>query len=150
MSSTATPISAPQFSEAIKDLPLGNLHFKAAEIRNSIAHLESSNQQLEPFAEDGDSDCKEAIRENILVIQRMKERISLLKQEVESRGFKWGEEEPPKVDVQINGHSEAALAASGTRSEKAPNGGSLTDAELERRLMEQLDDDGGSDGGVHL
>lgn len=150
MSSTATPISAPQFAEAIKDLPLGNLHFKAAEIRNSIAHLESSNQQLEPFAEDGDSDCKEAIRENVVVIQRMKERISLLKQEVEGRGFKWIEDEPEKDDVQMNGHPEAVLAATSTRSETAPNGGSLTDAELERRLREQMENDGGSDDGVHL
>lgn len=80
----------------------------------------------------------------------MKERISLLKQEVEGRGFKWIEDEPEKDDVQMNGHPEAVLAATSTRSETAPNGGSLTDAELERRLREQMENDGGSDDGVHL
>jgi hypothetical protein len=51
MSSEVTPISPARFAEALKDLPLSTLHLKAAELRNSIAHLDYSNEQLKPFAE---------------------------------------------------------------------------------------------------
>jgi len=157
MSSTATHISAHQFAEAIKDLPLGNLHLKAAEIRNSIAHLESSNQQLQPFAEDGDFDCKDAIEENEVVIKRMEERILLLKWEVEGRGFKWVEDEPEKEDGQSNGHEEtramsrATSTITNTEPRPRPSGGSLGDEELARRLREQMEEDEDmDDDGVHL
>ena len=95
MSIEATPISPVRFAEALKDLPLSTLHLKAAELRNSIAHLDYSNEQLQPFA-DGteggsgpDQDCLDAIKENEVVIQRMLERIALLKEEVEHRGSSW-------------------------------------------------------------
>ena len=97
MSNEATPIPPARFAEALKDLPLSSLHLKAAEIRNSIAHLDYSNEQLKPFA-DGtehssngrpDQDCIDAIKENELVIARMQERIALLKAEVEGRGSSW-------------------------------------------------------------
>ncbi|EPE33755.1 hypothetical protein GLAREA_06768 [Glarea lozoyensis ATCC 20868] len=97
MSSEATPINPARFAEALKDLPLETLHFKGAEIRNSIAHLDYSNEQLKPFAEGTDpscngtpdQDCLDAIRENEIVIGRMQERIALLRAEVEGRGSSW-------------------------------------------------------------
>lgn len=97
MSSEATPIAPARFAEALKDLPLSTLHLKAAELRNSIAHLDYSNEQLRPFADgtepslDGhpDHDCIDAIKENEIVIARMQERIALLKAEVEGRGSSW-------------------------------------------------------------
>jgi hypothetical protein len=95
MSNESTPISPARFAEALKDLPLSTLHLKAAELRNSIAHLDYSNEQLKPFADgtEGDNgpdlDCVDAIKENEVVIQRMLERIELLKQEVEGRGSSW-------------------------------------------------------------
>lgn len=157
MSSSATPITTQHFAEAIQDLPLGNLHFKAAEIRNSIAHLESSNQQLQPFAENGDSDCKQAIEENAVVIKRMEQRVLLLKREVEGRGFKWGEDEQGQDGMQTNGHEEARVTpratstATDTEPRTGPSGGSLRDEELARRLREQMEEDEGMDGdGVHL
>jgi hypothetical protein len=97
MSSEALPINPARFASALKDLPLETLHFKGAEIRNSIAHLDYSNEQLKPFA-DGtdpscngtpDQDCIDAIRENEVVIGRMQERIALLRAEVEGRGSSW-------------------------------------------------------------
>jgi hypothetical protein len=97
MSNEATPISPPRFAAALKDLPLSTLHLKAMEIRNSVAHLDYSNEQLKPFA-DGtdpsangrpDQDCIDAIKENEIVIARMQERIALLKAEVEGRGSSW-------------------------------------------------------------
>ena len=91
MSATATPIPPARFAAALRDLPLSSLHAKAAELRNSIAHLLSSNKELKPFAETGDKDCAEAITENEEVIRRMEERISLLRIEVEERGMKWVE-----------------------------------------------------------
>ena len=79
MSSNAAPISPARFAAALSSLPLPNLHLKAAELRNSIAHLEYSNLQLQPLAEEGDRDCKEAFEENRETIVRMEERIQLLK-----------------------------------------------------------------------
>jgi hypothetical protein len=97
MSNEAIPISPARFAAALKDLPLSNLHLKAMEIRNSIAHLDYSNEQLKPFANGtdpsanghADQDCIDAIKENEIVIARMQERIALLKTEVEGRGSSW-------------------------------------------------------------
>jgi hypothetical protein len=96
MSSDALPITPSAFAAALPSLPLSTLHLKAAELRNSIAHLEYSNMQLEPFAkppapEEGDPVCIEAIKENEVVMKQMKTRLELLKKEVENRGARWWE-----------------------------------------------------------
>lgn len=158
MSSTTLPIPPQRFAEAIKELPLANLHFKAAEIRNSIAHLVSSNQQLQLFTDEGDSDCAEAIQENLLVIQRMEERMSLLQREVEGRGFKWVEDELGPENVGSNAYAgveEAQGASRATHSEPSTRlpGGQLGDEELARRLRQRMegdDDDDEAQDGVHL
>lgn len=137
MSQTTTPISPAHFALALKDLPLDTLHTKAAELQNSISHLLSSNSQLQPLADEGDEDCKEAVRENEEVVARMRERVQLCKAEAEGRGLRWhmGEEE---------GETEKKGEVNGTVAS-----GSLTDEELRRRLEESLRDDEGVDG-VHL
>ncbi|KAK7417933.1 hypothetical protein QQX98_004235 [Neonectria punicea] len=109
MSSSAdtAPISPARFAAALKDLSLAMLHLKVLEIRNSIAHLQYSNDQLKPFAEGSaaaldnaaaavteatpDQDCIDAIRENDQVIDRMAERIAIIRVEVEDRGLSWEE-----------------------------------------------------------
>ena len=118
MSTVAAPISPQRFAEAIQDLPVGNLHLKAAEIRNSILHLRSSNNQLQNFADEGDCDCLEAIQENRMVMQRMEERISLLRSEVERRGLLWGEEDlDEEVDGESNGNVNMGRQSNGNRGE---------------------------------
>ncbi len=92
MSATAQPISPTAFAEAVQDLPVGSLHSKAAELQNSINHLCDSNEQLRPFSEEGDQDCTDAIHENKEVIERMQERIRLLRVEVERRGLRWSDD----------------------------------------------------------
>jgi hypothetical protein len=121
MSHEALPITPARFAEALQDLSLASLHLKVLEIRNAIAHLDYSNEQLKPFAEGTapdalpnttsstatntasassdattqaqvpDQDCIDAIRENEAVIARMNERIALIRTEVESRGASWTE-----------------------------------------------------------
>ena len=156
MSSTATPILPQRFAEAIKELPLANLHLKAAEIRNSIAHLVSSNQQLQPFADEGDSECAEAFQENLVVIQRMEERVSLLRREVEGRGFKWGEDEARPENTASNGDARVEEVSQPLRNindgqSTRRSGGQLGDEELARRLREHMgDDDDEAQDGVHL
>jgi hypothetical protein len=115
MSSEAAPISPERFAAALRDLPLSSLHLKAAELRNSIAHLDYSNEQLKPFAEGTapeqtgpDPDCVEAIKENEVVIQRMLERIELLKAEVESRGAVWLDLSDPDAARQLEGEETEA------------------------------------------
>ncbi|KAI4186452.1 MAG: hypothetical protein L6R41_003467 [Letrouitia leprolyta] len=161
MSASTAPIPLDRFAEAIAELPLGNLHAKAAELRNSIAHLISSNQQLQQYAEDGDRDCADAVIENNEVIRRMESRISLLKTEVENRGFRWSEDEP----VIVNGktadqtnhyqgdHAEnlsAFVSNPNVQQSRAP-AGSLNDEELARQLRNQLNEETeDDDDGVHL
>jgi hypothetical protein len=106
MSADTRPISPARFASALKDLSLPMLHLKVLEIRNSIAHLQYSNDQLRPFAEgnftasssttetpaaEPDQDCIDAIQENLTVIDRMAERIALVRAEVEERGVSWTE-----------------------------------------------------------
>ncbi|KAK4161982.1 hypothetical protein QBC43DRAFT_322614 [Cladorrhinum sp. PSN259] len=128
MASQAEPITPERFATALKDLSLPSLHLKVLEIRNSLAHLDYSNEQLRPFAfspESPDQDCLDAINENEQVIERMQERIRLVREEVEGRGCSWTEfqskEELEALDkaepgVTVNGSSsteeEAAAAGS--------------------------------------
>lgn len=155
MSSTSTPIPVHRFAEAITDLPLSNLHFKAAEIRNAIAHLESSNQELRRFADEGDQDCADAMKENRDVIERMKERVLLLRTEVERRGYYWGEDEVGEANgngAEIrDAEEEAAFGADESRDGARLAGGRIGDEELARRSREQIEEDRqeGNDG-VHL
>jgi hypothetical protein len=136
MSSDATPISPTRFAAALKGLSLSSLHLKVLELRNNIAHLDYSNEQLRPFAEgtqstptsppsQPDPDCVEAIKENEEVIARMQERIRLVREEVEGRGFSWTEfqskeeaeaatEEAAATAQQhtlVNGHTEPNTTA---------------------------------------
>lgn len=128
MSSESLPITPARFAEAIKDLSLSTLHLKVLELRNNIAHLDYSNEQLRPYAEgreipiststststsspqdslpqcEPDPDCVEAIKENEQVIERMQERIRLVRAEVEHRGFSWSE-------FQSKEEADAAAAA---------------------------------------
>jgi hypothetical protein len=167
MSATATPIPPSQFALAIKDLPLPNLHFKAAEIRNQIAHLVFSNDQLKEFTDD--EDCKEAIAENEVVMVRMRERLDLLKAEVEGRGNLWIEDGDKESQDSTNGAilngavgEEAAtsngdIAAAneegGQAQSQAPSG-RLTDEDLRRMLRARIEDPAGEadeeEEGVYL
>lgn len=167
MSSEARPIDASQFALAIQDLPVENLYSKANEIQNSITHLEASNQQLQEYSDsiradttlpeetrqDGDKDCLEAIEENLVVINRQKERIQLLRQEVERRGGRWhggGDEEGSEVNgsAEHGGNQQPATAMNGS---SATTGGRLTDEQLQQQLMDRLGDDGDdSADGMHL
>jgi len=164
MSSTASPIAPARFAEAITSLPLANLHLKAAELRNSIAHLQHSNRQLKSFAEEGDRDCADAVIENEEVMRRMEERIALLRAEFEGRGFKWGEDEGGNGDGGMNGHagregegegvdatSVPEIADNNARPPVGTSGGRLDDEELARRLRERMEEDEDGEGdGVHL
>lgn len=174
MSSTAVPISPERFAEALTSLPLANIYSKAAEIRNSIAHLERSNQELQRYMAEvsqEDVDCAEAVSENNAVIERMKGRIELLKQEVEQRGSRWHESDGGVLDDGkaedaiaatngSSGHMAAEEASTGPRTNARSGrtsgngtsmGGGLTDEELERQLLQRMDvDEEEGQNGLHL
>jgi hypothetical protein len=154
MSAESRVISSSDFAKAIEDLPVENLYTKAAEIANSVSHLERSNSQLQEYSdsirndsslnastrEAGDKDCLEAIRENQVVIERQRSRIGLLKAEVERRGGRWHE-------------GDFGSSTNGSSNQIA-TGGTLTDEELRRQMQDRLgdedeDEDGGGDG-MHL
>lgn len=115
MSSEALPITPARFAAALPSLPLSTLALKAAELRNSVAHLDYSNEQLKPFAEppNPDPDCADAIKENEGVIKSILERLDILKAEVEKRGVSWREfagsneaPEGPAEERLVNGAAE--------------------------------------------
>ncbi|KAF2431045.1 hypothetical protein EJ08DRAFT_611252 [Tothia fuscella] len=176
MSSEAAPITPARFRIAIHDLPISNLHAKAAELRNSITHLLSSNAQLQEFADAGDIDCQEAISDNEVVLARFRERIQMLREEVEGRGMRWVEDEmgewegKPAVNgdagtggmelepgedlVRTNGSGGPTGGEMNGEVRGAQGSGRLTDEEL-RRVVEGMmerhtgeDDD--EEGGLHL
>ena len=154
MSSEARSISAADFSRAIEDLPMENIYSKASEIANSISHLERSNKQLQEYSdsirndtsiegstrEEGDKECLEAIRENDVVIQRQRDRVRLLRAEVERRGGRWHEGDfGGKTNGTANGTSEQS------------SGGTLTDEELRRQMQGRMgDEDDDGEPGMHL
>ncbi|PON28052.1 hypothetical protein TGAM01_v203189 [Trichoderma gamsii] len=133
MSADTTAISPARFASAIKDLSIGMLHLKVLEIRNSIAHLQYSNDQLKPFADgtsvalggestssaEPDQDCIDAIKENEVVIDRMAERLAIVRMEVEDRGISWTEFQSQdevavagaaaNTDAGVEGIEEAAI-----------------------------------------
>lgn len=132
MSADTTPISPSRFAGALKDLSIEMLHIKVLEIRNSIAHLQYSNDQLKPFAEgtatalssesnttDGpDQDCLDAIRENEQVIDRMAERIAIIRCEVEERGVSWTEfQSSEDLDAKRREEAEKQQAAATTNGD---------------------------------
>ncbi|KAJ4354585.1 uncharacterized protein N0V89_006322 [Didymosphaeria variabile] len=125
MSADATPITAARFAAALESLSVSSLHAKAAEIRNSINHLEKSNAELEEFVrQEEDKDLYEAILENREVIKRMEERIDLLKKEVtEVRCLPWEPEEGAKAsevgERPSNGEGSATNGVIGGRETDA-------------------------------
>jgi len=171
MSQTTRPISPTAFREAIQDLAIGSLHAKAAEIQNSITHLKDSNDAMLEFPED--PDLKEAIAENEEVMQRMKDRILMLRQEVERRGMRWVEDEgyregdfkEPGEDVVMNGTSgeqdgvngvngsaDVSSTSTTTTTTAAAASGRLTDEQLTRLLAERMGQPEADeeDEGIHL
>lgn len=162
MSSETLPITPVAFAEAIKELSLPVLYAKVAELRNSIAHLQRSNQELRLFIREsceGDSDKHELdgyIAENEVVKESMNERIRLCKAEVEGRGNAWIELDPEANEATTTGASrgeenqereQERPAAPGSTASAAVNGASsTTDAPTE----ESRGRDGDGDDGVYL
>ncbi|POR33223.1 Uncharacterized protein TPAR_06586 [Tolypocladium paradoxum] len=145
------PIAPSRFAAALKDLSIGMLHLKVLEIRNSIVHLQYSNDQLRPFAEGSatavdapasstagpDQDCVDAIRENEQVIDRMAERIALVRAEVEDRGMSWAE-----FQSKDEAKEEAEGADADADAETPPQHSAWTDGTFQTGTIR--------DGQVHL
>jgi hypothetical protein len=111
MSAQARPISPTRFAAALKDLALSNLYNKVSELRNQLAHLDYSNQEMQAFAEgtapgltEPDKDCILAIEENEVVIKRIVERLALLRVEIEGRGNAWLDGRHEEERKLANGH----------------------------------------------
>lgn len=172
MSQTSLPIAPDRFAAALESLSIPSIWLKADEIRNSLLHLRLSNSQLQEFADQGDADCAEALKENEGVVARLRERLDILKAEVEARGARWMDwdvEEAVKDNEAVHnthgaeGHNATSAATTevvdgvasdhtsavpGSRGQTA--GGTLDDDELARHVLNQLEQDDGEDDGMHL
>ncbi|KAI3400434.1 hypothetical protein diail_3055 [Diaporthe ilicicola] len=140
-SDITAPITPARFAAALKDLSVASLHLKTLEIRNSLAHLAYSNAQLRPFADGSqaalgatsgqpDPDCADAIRENELVMERMRGRVAMVREEVEARGLSWREfeakdeleDDEPGVNVGGGGGGGPAAASAAAAPPPVANG----------------------------
>ncbi|KAL4946222.1 hypothetical protein BDV06DRAFT_218551 [Aspergillus oleicola] len=161
MSSETLPITRAAFAEAIKELTLPVLYAKTAELRNSIAHLERSNQELRQFitesceSEDDKQELAGYVMENEEVKKSMDERIRLCKAEVEGRGSTWIELDdgpsPERGGEGTQGQEQGQEQPAGSESTAtaAVNGtGSSTDAPSANRSRDREGD--GGDDGVYL
>ena len=165
MTTTAPVIDPLRFAAALPALPLDALHAKAAELQNSIGHLRFSNEQMLPFADAGDQDCKEAMFENLSVIGRMNERVAMLKAEVEGRGQLWpgdgemrsgngvGSEAGEQIVVsrETVAGGERMVNGDGVQVNGVARSGRWTDEELVREMDARLANGGDEEyDGVHL
>ncbi|KAA8894860.1 hypothetical protein FN846DRAFT_972314 [Sphaerosporella brunnea] len=132
MSSTSAPIAPEAFQAAIADLELEQLHAEASRLQNSIFHLERSNIALEEFRDD--EDCRLAIQENVETIARQTERIDMIRNEVEKRGF----------SMPCGEREEEGMAATGNGNSAGVSGGVNGDA-----LTAQVTNGNGSSRGQH-
>ncbi|KAI9888348.1 MAG: hypothetical protein M1814_000555 [Vezdaea aestivalis] len=157
MASVTRPISPTIFAAALTQLPPSALHGKVSEIQNSLAHLTRSNDELEPFAKEGDEDCADAIRENREVISRMEARLTMLKREIENRGLSWhdGETKESEDKISTDGGGEnidqTIVEAPGENRQINGSGGRINDEEMQQRLEAMMrENDSPDDGGIDL
>lgn len=154
MSSEAQAIGPEAFAEAIKSLPLSSLYAKVSELRNSIAHLTRSNEELRTYVRESEEgpdspDNKELetyVVENEAVMQAMAQRIGLLKAEVEDRGQQWMEEVLADGDEEASADEEQSMS-NGVLHETEGAGhvnGAPTPSD------HQHEDSDGDDEGIHL
>ncbi|KAF8461904.1 hypothetical protein BDZ91DRAFT_699291 [Kalaharituber pfeilii] len=107
MSHNALPITPVSFAHALTSLTLPSLHSESLRLQNSIYHLRRSNLSLEhclldpSLPADDQREFRDAIRENEEVIKRQEERIELVKQEVERRGFRMPHEGEAGAEVGV-------------------------------------------------
>lgn len=90
---------------------------------NSSSSSTRQQQQYEP-----DPDCVEAIRENDAVMRRMRERIDLVRAEVEGRGVNWREFEAPPApaeDTEIAIGNLSLTNGQVVNGDAAPRGGAI-------------------------
>jgi len=145
MSASAAPITFTRFSQALPDLSVESLYAKYSELTNQLAHLESSNKQLEEFArENDDRDCYEALLENRVVMKRFEERREAIVNEVGVvRGLPWRlREEEAKKEGQ-GGESANGTVANGTAPDGTTVNGTATVSEQTHGGATQGDDDNG-------
>ncbi|TQS35611.1 hypothetical protein Golomagni_03964 [Golovinomyces magnicellulatus] len=142
MSDQALPISLDRFKEALQSLPTQTLQLKEAEIQNSIAHLNYSNEQLKPYAlghEESmnfqpDQDCIDALKENEIVLVRFRDRIELVRKELERRGINWpnfqgdkgSRRETENMNIPPNDSTNPNKLVTGTGKSNAWEDGTIT------------------------
>jgi hypothetical protein len=147
MSAEALPITPARFASALTELPISSLYAKHAELTNNIAHLESSNKQLEDFArENDDRDCYEALLENRQVMKNFNERMELIRKEVEEvRGLPWR----PRDEGEVR-KEEGAIGLNGTAATQNNNDNTTTttgpQAAQEQRNGTAAPEDGDEEG----
>ena len=89
------------------------LHAEAARLRNSLYHLARSNSALQEFQ--NDPELKEAIDDNEITIQRQKQRVQMIAEEIQRRGF--------PTDHVILGNAVNAANGEGENAETQMEGG---------------------------
>ncbi|KAL1975620.1 hypothetical protein VTN31DRAFT_4012 [Thermomyces dupontii] len=171
MSAQSQPITPEAFAAAIKELSLPSIYAKVAELRNSIAHLTRSNDELRAYIRESGEDPESeenrelaaSIVENEGVMQAMAERIGLCKLEVEARGLVWREEilqdnEPTSssagegVSNGVGEEEEARMVNDDASERSTPvmNGARNSGRDHRHVQEQQRSDEASEEDGIHL
>ncbi|KAG0135992.1 hypothetical protein HOY82DRAFT_118933 [Tuber indicum] len=153
MSATSAPITPEAFLVAIKELELEQLHAEAARLQNSLYHLARSNVALQEFQ--NDPELKEAIDDNEITIQRQKQRVQMILEEIQRRGFPTDHATLRNSANAINGEGGSVDTQAGEGREEGEEGDpmAITRPEPPAHTMEEEGEAHAGDqgeGGVYL
>ncbi|RPB04099.1 hypothetical protein L873DRAFT_1786369 [Choiromyces venosus 120613-1] len=150
MSATSAPITPEVFLVAIKDLELEQLHAEAARLQNSLYHLARSNIALQEFQ--NDPVLKEAIDDNEATIQRQRQRVQMIVEEIQRRGFPTDHIILGNAVNAVNGEGGSADTRLGGGQEEEGDSMVIARPESPARVREEEEAhaDGQREGGVYL
>ncbi|KAG0637566.1 hypothetical protein HOY80DRAFT_972111 [Tuber brumale] len=151
MSATSAPITPEAFLVAIKELELEQLHAEAARLQNSLYHLARSNIALQEFQ--NDPELKEAIDDNEITIQRQKQRVQMILEEIQRRGFPTDHTTLRNAANAINGEGGSADTQAGGGQEEEGDPMDITRPEPPTQTREEEEEVHAGDqgeGGVYL
>jgi hypothetical protein len=132
-------------------LGIPQLHAEISRLQNSIFHLERSIEALKEFKDE--EDCKLAIDENVVTIQRQRERVLMIEEEIAIRGSSGHGVGPGDVDMEeqqgINTTADVATFPDGNETVVDQSANSI--GQRAGDSIEQAEETGETrEEGVHL
>lgn len=124
------------------------LHAETSRLRNSLYHLARSNIALQEFQ--NDPELKEAIGDNEITIQRQKERVQMIAEEIQRRGFPTDHVNLGNAVNTVNGEGGSVDTQLGGGQEGEGDPRAIARPEPPARGEEEVHEDSQEGGGIYL